>query len=285
MNHREIGTSRHLDIGKPGSERSLDPMSRFPDVPISRSAIHAESLRDYYRALLKRWGPQSWWPANSRFEVIIGAYLTQNTNWSNVEKAIANLKRERMLTITAIRDIHIWKLEELVRPSGYFRQKARRLKGFVEFLDKQYGGSLDKMFAQPTATLRAELLALNGIGPETADSILLYGGNHPVFVVDAYTRRILERHRLIKKKTTYEEICALVESAVSNAQPEALTVLSAGKDPRHPVSRMSAMERSGLAQHYNEFHALIVRAGSEYCRSKPRCEGCPLEPFLTKKGH
>ncbi|MBZ5526184.1 MAG: endonuclease III domain-containing protein [Acidobacteriia bacterium] len=215
---------------------------------------------------------------------MVGAYLTQNTNWSNVEKAIANLKREQMLTVKAIRDIHIWNLEELVRPSGYFRQKAKRLKGFIEFLDKQYSGSLDKMFAQPTATLRAELLALNGIGPETADSILLYGGNHPVFVVDAYTRRILERHRLINKKTTYEEIRALVESAVSNAQPAALTVPKTGKDPRHPVSRMSAMERSELAQHYNEFHALIVRVGTAYCRSKPRCEECPLQRFLPKRG-
>jgi endonuclease-3 related protein len=243
-----------------------------------------ESLRNYYCSLQSRWGPQSWWPAHSRFEVIVGAFLTQNTNWGNVEKAIANLKREQTLTVKAIREIHIWNLEELVRPSGYFRQKAKRLKGFIEFLDKQYEGSLDKMFAQPTATLRDELLALNGIGPETADSILLYGGNHPVFVVDAYTRRILERHRLIDKKTAYEEIRALVESAVSNAQPAALKVPKAGKDPRHPVSRMSAMERTELAQHYNEFHALIVRVGSEFCKSKARCEGCPLEKFLPKKG-
>ena len=292
MKNRGIGKSRHREIGKTGLARSLDLISRFPDVPISRSldprmsrsAIHSENLRNYYLALFTRWGPQCWWPAQTRFEVIVGAYLTQNTNWSNVEKAIANLKRQRMLSIKAIREIHIWNLEELVRPSGYFRQKARRLKGFVEFLDKQYSGSLDRMFAQPTTALRAELLALNGIGPETADSILLYGGNHPVFVVDAYTRRILERHRLIKKKTTYEEIRALVESAVSNAPPAALTVIQAGKDSRHPVSRMSSMERSELSQHYNEFHALIVRVGSEYCRSKPRCEGCPLQGFLPEKG-
>lgn len=245
------------------------------------------TVRLYYRAMLRRWGPQSWWPAHSRFEVIVGAYLTQNTNWSNVEKAIANLKRAGTLTVKGVRDIHIWKLEELVRPSGYFRQKARRLKSFVEFLDKQYEGSLDRMFAQPTETLRAELLSLNGIGPETADSILLYAGSHPVFVVDAYTRRILERHHLIGKKTGYEEIRGMVETSIKNAGPGALAVKRTGNAPRHPVSRMSSAERGDLEQHYNELHALIVRAGSEYCRSKPKCEKCPLRGYLpeTKAHH
>ncbi len=232
--------------------------------------------------MLQRWGPQSWWPAHSRLEVIVGAYLTQNTNWSNVEKAIVNLKREQVLTVKGLRDIHIWNLEELIRPSGYFRQKARRLKGFIEFLDKQYDGSLDKMFAQPTETLRSELLSLNGIGPETADSILLYSGNHPVFVVDAYTRRILERHQVIDAKTDYEEIRGLVETAIKSAEPGELKVTGAGKDPRHPVSRMSSTDRTELVQHYNELHALIVRAGSEYCRTRPKCEECPLKAYLPK---
>ena len=236
---------------------------------------------EYYRALLARYGPQNWWPAQSRFEVIVGAYLTQNTNWSNVEKAIANLRRARVLSVKGIRETPLRKLEQLVRSSGYFRQKARRLKNFIDFLDAQYGGSLDRMFAQPTEKLRTELLALNGVGPETADSILLYGGNHPVFVVDAYTRRILERHGLITSKTTYEEIRALIESAITSTEPHLLRTELLGTEPRHPVSRMSARHRSHLAQHYYEFHALIVRAGNEFCRSAPRCQGCPLQPFLT----
>ena len=240
-------------------------------------------LLNYYHDLLARWGPQNWWPAQSRLEVIVGAYLTQNTNWSNVEKAIANLRRARALSIAGLRKIPIASLEQLVRPSGYFRQKAQKLKTFISFLDGNYSGSLDRMFAQPTKKLRAELLSLNGVGPETADSILLYAGNHPVFVVDAYTRRIFERHGIISQKTRYEEIRLLVETALSGARFEQLTTSDAGSDPRHPVSRMSRMSRSELAQHYNELHALIVRAGNLYCRSTPKCEGCPLEIFLTCK--
>jgi endonuclease-3 related protein len=210
----------------------------------------------------------------------VGAYLTQNTAWTNVEKAIANLRNARSLTIKEIREIPLAKLEQLVRPSGYFRQKAQRLKNFIAYLDQNYRGSLDRMFAQPTEKLRAELLALNGVGPETADSILLYAGNHPVFVVDAYTRRILERHGIISQKTSYEEIRALMEKAITSAEPELLNVKQPGAEPRHPVSRMSAAQRSHLAQHYNELHALIVRVGNQYCRSIPRCEGCPLRRFL-----
>jgi endonuclease-3 related protein len=240
-----------------------------------------EILR-YYRALLARWGTQNWWPAQSRIEVIAGAYLTQNTNWGNVEKAMANLRRARVLSVKALREIPIQKLERLLRPSGYFRQKARRLKGFLRFLDEQYGGSLDRMFAQPTKKFRAELLALNGVGPETADSILLYAGNHPVFVVDAYTRRVLARHGIIGSKTDYEEIRLLVEQSFSGASGESLRVLQKGDAPRHAPSRMSRMPRNELAQHYNELHALIVRVGNQYCRSTARCEECPLQRFLPK---
>jgi len=240
------------------------------------------SIRDYYLALLHRWGPQNWWPAQSRFEVIVGAYLTQNTAWINVEKAMINLRKARALSINSIRALPAAELEQLVRPSGYFRQKAQRLKTFIAYLDEKYGGSLDRMFAQKTEKLRAELLALNGVGPETADSILLYAGNHPVFVVDAYTRRILERHRIITRKTGYEEIRTFIQTAISSTEPEQLKVLEQGAEPRHPVSRMSSMQRSRLAQHYNEFHALIVRTGNEFCRSIPRCEGCPLQPFLPR---
>lgn len=234
----------------------------------------------YYKSLLSHYGSQNWWPAQSRFEVIVGAYLTQNTNWSNVEKAIVNLRRARALSVKAMRDMPLRKLETLVRPSGFFRQKARNLKAFIAFLDHKYSGSLTRMFAQPTEKLRAELLELNGVGPETADSILLYAGNHPVFVVDAYTRRVLERHGVVGAKAGYEEIRALVESAIGGARAEELAIAEPGSNPRHPASRISRAQRSDLAQHYNELHALIVRVGNNYCRSTAKCEGCPLRKYL-----
>ncbi|HEX2329243.1 MAG TPA: endonuclease III domain-containing protein [Candidatus Angelobacter sp.] len=255
---------------------------RSPDHQITRSpdSQAAQSIVSYYLALLRRWGPQNWWPAQSRFEVIVGAYLTQNTNWTNVEKAIANLRSDRALSLDSLRKLPLAKLEILIRPSGYYRQKALKLKTFIRHLDKNYSGSLDRMFAQPTEKLREELLSLNGVGPETADSILLYAGGHAVFVVDAYTRRILERHGIITPKTSYEDIRLLIEQAVQSTEPEHLLQLEKGADPRHPQSRMSRAVRSELAQHYNELHALIVRAGNQFCRSTPKCEGCPLRDFL-----
>ena len=231
--------------------------------------------------MLAHYGPQNWWPAQSRFEVIVGAYLTQNTNWGNVEKAMANLRRARLLSLGAMRKAPLADLEIMVRPSGYFRQKASNLKTFISFLDEHYSGSLSRMFATPTEKLRSELLALNGVGPETADSILLYAGNHSVFVVDAYTRRLLERHGIIHSKTKYEEIRALIEDAVRSAEPESLVVPNPGSVPRHAVSRMSSASRSELAQHYNELHALIVRVGNQHCRTKANCEGCPLQNLLN----
>lgn len=196
-----------------------------------------------------------------------------------------NLRRARALSVNAMRAMPLAQLEALVRPSGYFRQKARNLKTFIAFLDGQYSGSLSRMFAQPTEKLRAELLALNGVGPETADSMLLYAGNHPIFVVDAYTRRVLLRHDIIgagvkKQKPGYEEIRSLIEHAISNSEAESLVVKNSGSDPRHGVSRMSSAARSELAQHYNELHGLIVRVGNQFCRAKPNCEGCPLQSFL-----
>jgi endonuclease-3 related protein len=254
---------------------SSAPITRSPDHPITGSEIP-----HYYTALLARYGPQNWWPARSRFEVIVGAYLTQNTNWSNVEKALINLRRARRLSISTMRELPLDALETLVRPSGDFRQKARNLKTFIAFLDQQYSGSLNRMFAEPTAKLRAELLELNGVGPETADSILLYAGNHPVFVVDAYTRRVLLRHGIIHEKTGYGEIRAMIEQAISSSEAGSLVVKNPGSDPRHPVSRVSSSVRTELAQHYNELHALLVRVGNHYCRAKPICEGCPLQSFL-----
>ena len=168
-------------------------------------------LRQYYHALYGAWGAQHWWPAETRFEVIIGAYLTQNTAWTNVELALTNLRTAQLLDVEGIRRVPLRRLERLIRPSGYFRQKAARLKTFVAFLDSKHSGSLDQLFAQPTGKLREELLSLNGVGPETADSILLYAGNHPVFVVDAYTRRILDRHEILPEKADYEEIRELFQ--------------------------------------------------------------------------
>jgi endonuclease-3 related protein len=255
--------------------------TRSPGHQITRSLQPQDQITSYYRALLGRYGPQNWWPARSRFEVIVGAYLTQNTNWSNVEKAISNLRRARLLTVNAMRQVNLADLEKLIRPSGYFRQKARKLKTFVAFLDQQYSGSLSRLFTQPAEKLRAELLALNGVGPETADSILLYAGNHPVFVVDAYTRRMLQRHGIISAKAGYEEIRSLMEHALSTASPASLNVQRPGSDPRHNPSPISRASRSELAQHYNELHALIVRVGNHYCRKTAQCEGCPLQNFLT----
>lgn len=213
------------------------------------------TLRRYYDALLIAYGPQHWWPGRTPFEVIIGAILTQNTSWRNVVPAIANLRREKLLTPRALEGVPFGRLARLIRSTGYFRQKARKLRAFVGFLRAQYGGSLKKMFRTRTSVLRQQLLAVHGIGPETADSILLYAGSHPVFVVDAYTRRILERHGLAGPQHTYEEIRALFEGNL----PADVSL-------------------------YNEFHALIVNTGKHYCRTRePRCSECPLESLLPAK--
>ena len=279
-----------------------------------------DAIRAYYDTLFSVWGQQHWWPAQSRFEVIVGAYLTQNTSWTNVEMALGNLRRARLLTIRGIRRAPQPELEQWIRPAGYFRQKAQRLKTFVRFLDARYGGSLARMFARPTAELRGELLALNGVGPETADSILLYGGNHPVFVVDAYTRRILERHEIVSSAAGYEDIRRLFEQALgevpaaegfspprrrgrrdnsssssnycsSNQEvvlgaPGASAVNKHPHGPRgssHPPSAVSERARAPLVQRLNEMHGLIVGVGKTYClKSQPRCEQCPLQKFLPR---
>jgi endonuclease III related protein len=253
------------------------------------TATDEEALRTYYLTLARAWGPQHWWPARTRFEVIVGAYLTQNTAWTNVERALAGLRSAQLLSLDGIRRAPLATLERLIRPSGYFRQKAQRLKTFVAFVDRRYGGSLARMFSQPTNKLREELLGLNGIGPETADSILLYAGNHPVFVVDAYTRRILERHQIMEQKTGYDEIRQLFEGALApivDSQQNSAPETSADPDSvirgaAHPPSRMSTAQRSPLVQVYNEMHGLLVGVGKNYCRkSQPLCDGCPLQPFL-----
>ncbi|MHB8217394.1 MAG: base excision DNA repair protein [Candidatus Sulfotelmatobacter sp.] len=246
-------------------------------------------IRTYYRALFRSWGPQHWWPAKSRFEVIVGAYLTQNTAWTNVEKALANLRAAHVLSVRGIRVVSPAELERLIRPAGYFRQKAKRLKLFVAFLDREYEGSLQKLFARPTHVLREELLNLQGIGPETADSILLYAGNHPVFVVDAYTRRVLDRHGILPAKAGYEEIRKLFEEALTPLADSVADSDGSKKPNRtadlrgaaHSPSPMSTAKRTALAQVYNEMHGLIVGVGKNYCRkSQARCDECPLQKFL-----
>ena len=202
--------------------------------------------------LFSVYGPQDWWPGRSRFEVIVGAILTQNTSWTNVERAISNLRREKLLTLPAIRNVRTARLAQLIRSSGYFRQKARKLKAFANFVYANYSGSLSRMFRAPTQKLRHELLAVHGIGPETADSILLYAGRHPVFVIDAYTRRLFERHALASPGDSYEHLRSLFERSLSSDH-----------------------------QLFNEFHALIVHIGKNFCRkSAARCESCPLGIFL-----
>ena len=212
----------------------------------------------------------------------MGAYLTQNTRWGNVEIAMSKLRSARVLSVAGIRKLSLPKLERLIRSSGYFRQKARRLKTFVTFLDRKYGGSLKEMFLQPTSKLREELLSLNGVGPETADSILLYAGQHPTFVVDAYTRRLAARHRILPEKAPYRDFRVLFERALAAAPPLASgdsSVTSGGAS--HRPSRMSLAMRLPLAQTFNEMHALMVSVGKKYCvKSKPRCDDCPLRPLL-----
>ncbi|HEX3106553.1 MAG TPA: hypothetical protein VHQ22_19095 [Terriglobales bacterium] len=258
-----------------------------------------ENISTIYSTLARAWGPQHWWPAKNRFEVIVGACLTQNTSWRNVEIALRELRSASALSVQGIRNIPLARLQRLIRSSGYFRQKARKLKIFVNFLDHRYGGSLTKMFAQPTAELREQLLSLNGVGPETADSILLYAGQHPVFVVDAYTRRLAARHRAISEKAGYEEIRSLFEQALTRAEHIEVPGVDArgymvpvrtGVDARpsvaggsaaHRPSRMSVAKRTPLAQVFNEMHGLIVSAGKQYClKSKAQCDQCPLGPLL-----
>jgi endonuclease-3 related protein len=230
------------------------PIGRMNDSAGGRVPALQNSPRRYYDVLFAAYGPQHWWPGRTNFEIVVGAILTQNTSWSNVEIAMRNLRREKLLAPGAIERASLPRLAKFTRSSGYFRQKAKKLKSFVRFLRSEYGGSLNRMFRSPTAVLREKLLTVHGIGPETADAILLYAAKHPVFVVDAYTRRMLERHGLTAPTQGYEEIRQLFERSLPN-----------------DVSL------------YNEFHALIVRNGKEYCRrSNPRCSECPLHSLLPQ---
>jgi len=211
---------------------------------------------EIYARLFEAFGPQHWWPGDSPFEVAVGAVLTQNTNWKNVERAIDNLRRADLLEPAALYEVPPEELEELIRPAGYFRVKTRRLRSLLELIVEGYGGSLEAMFATGLAALREELLGLHGIGPETADSILLYAAGLPSFVVDAYTHRVFARHGWI------------------------------GFDYDYQMTRDYFQD--GLAEDvplYNEYHALLVRLGKDYCRKKsPKCDVCPLSCLLPEGG-
>ena len=217
----------------------------------SRPADPEVVLPALYERLQAYWGNLGWWPAESPFEVIVGAILTQNAAWQNVEKAITALKREAVLSPACLRDLSEDRLAEWIRPAGYYRLKASRLKAFIRFLDERYAGNLDRMFAQPTERLREALLSVNGIGPETADSILLYAGGKPVFVVDAYTKRILCRHGMIPEDADYPTLQGLFMRYLPAEAPL-----------------------------FNQYHALLVHTGKTFCRKKPLCAGCPLEPLV-----
>jgi len=211
------------------------------------------ALRNFFDRMSAHHGATHWWPGDTPFEICIGAILTQNTAWTNVEKAIANLKREKLLTPGRILAADSECLENALRPSGYFRQKAVRVRLFARHLVDHYGGSVARMAKRPLEELRPELLALHGIGPETADDILLYACNKPVFVVDAYTRRIFSRHGLVPANIKYEELRAYFEQ---NLAPD--------------------------VDYFKEYHGLIVWTGKDFCKTRPSCAGCPLEPLLRR---
>jgi len=205
-------------------------------------------LLEIYRLLFDAFGPQGWWPGESQFEIIIGAILTQNTSWANVEKAIENLKSAGCLEAKKLYEMPDKTLAELIRPAGYFNIKTRRLKNFLTWLFGNYAGDLQQLEQLSTERLRTELLAIKGIGPETADSILLYAFDREIFVVDAYTARVAVRHNLIEPEAGYEQIQLFFESTL-------------------PAD----------VRLFNEYHALLVRVGKEFCRPKPICKSCPLE--------
>jgi endonuclease-3 related protein len=216
----------------------------------------AAILQEVYQRLFEAFGPQNWWPGETRFEMMVGAILVQNTSWKNVERAIAGLREADLLEPHALHAADDEELEERIRPAGYFRVKARRLRSLLDFLVRRYDASIDAMFRTPIDELRQQLLGIHGVGPETADSILLYAGSLPSFVVDAYTHRILSRHGWIDPESDYHQIQEYFQD-------------------RLPAD----------AAMFNEYHALLVNLGKNYCKKqKPLCGNCPLKPMLPRGG-
>ncbi|MCA9101553.1 MAG: endonuclease III domain-containing protein [Planctomycetales bacterium] len=216
----------------------------------------SSTLSEAYNRLLQRYGRQGWWPADSPLEVMVGAVLVQNTAWRNVERAIENLREAGLLDARRLAKLHAAELAELIRPAGYYRLKAARLQNLMRLLVERYDASLERMFDADPHLLRDELLAVKGIGRETADAILLYAANQPFFVVDAYTHRVLARHGWIDFEADYDAL----QSHCTSELPNDVAV-------------------------YNEMHALLVEVGKTHCTKKqPLCEGCPLEDMLPSSG-
>lgn len=213
-------------------------------------SLFGQRLQELYQLLFDRFGPQGWWPGDTPFEVALGAILTQNTNWQNVSRVLAALKAEGYLDAVLLGQLPEAELANRFRPAGYYNLKARRVKNFLDFFAARFESSMENMALEELDNLRAELLGLHGIGPETADSILLYALHKPTFVVDAYTFRILSRHGLVTEPCSYEEL------------------------------RQFFMDRLPVeVPLYQEFHALLVRLAKEFCRPQPQCAGCPLEDW------
>lgn len=222
-------------------------------------ALKPAGLLSAYRTLRRSFGHQHWWPGDTPFEIIVGAILTQNTAWTNVEKAIANLKKAGCLNPAGMRRIPESRLAGLIRPAGYFNVKADRLKSFIRFFFANYSGRIDRMKREDPVRLREKLLAVKGIGPETADSILLYALGLPFFVIDAYTRRVFSRHRVYPADEDYDSWQRLFSDAIRSHGP---------------------FRRRELVSLFNDFHAQIVTLGKNFCRTRPRCVDCPLRTFL-----
>lgn len=216
---------------------------------------YKDFFKKVYGQLHEAFGPRNWWPGETSFEVIVGAILTQNTAWANVEKAISNLKKEKLLTPRRLNEIDISRLAQLIKPAGYFNVKARRLKSFLDFLFKEYHGNLRLMRKESAKALRNKLLNVNGIGPETCDSILLYALEKQIFVIDAYTRRIFSRCGLVKDDIPYEKLQSIF---------------------------MENLPRD--TKLYNEYHALIVQLGKDICKKRPNCNLCVIDKLCKKKG-
>ena len=217
------------------------------------------ALRRAYRLMLARFGHQNWWPGETPFEVCIGAILTQNTSWTNVERALVNLKTAGLLDASKMIGLRETRLAQLIRPAGYFNVKARRVRSFLRVLIQEFGGSLDRLFAGEVGIVRARLLAINGIGPETADCMLLYAGGHHRFVIDAYTKRIFQRHHWGLPAVDYQQMQHLCETSLCE---------------RDGVDRLD---------YWQDFHAQLVMVGKHFCRSRdPRCAECPLKPLLPR---
>jgi endonuclease III related protein len=225
----------------------------------------AQRLRRMHDQLAETYGPQHWWPAETSFEMILGAYLTQNTAWKAVERSLANLRAAGALTVDGLRSIPLEELQRLIQPSGFSTRKAPALKAFVALLDAEFGGSLELLAASPYDALHRRLLALPGVGPETADAILLYALEHPVPVADEYLRRIAERHRLLtpppgRNRKGYNSLADLTRQAFATDAAE------------------------NQARLFNEFHALTVAVGKAHCGRTARCAGCPLARDLPAGG-